>query len=327
MVSVYRCNWRDKFEFSVSVFNVKTLCTIFSFLLPLSGCGSRLFVFNSFALVSLSLWGPTVAPHIEAPEYVTGILGKSANIKCVVSARPPPKMFFWRDHDGRVPVILGNNYQMKIDNYTEVICRSHFARFLPAHSHARASISRFDLLISRGAGDVVALGAAAHRRSGRQAFRRLLLSCWERVRIGDALDIAETGTNRIERDEHRRLLHRRGRIIDLHEGLWLFSRYWYCKGSLRMPNRSWQVNEVCVRQLGPFNLLHEIAHTEAMHGVVRRATVKHRHRAEWMRSGIRNNYNRMPSIGSRPLTKLTAKFTFSTKWNRFSIDYVDGADS
>lgn len=78
---------------------------------------------NLFVLLLFILkkkWNTSVAPHIEIPEYVTGILGKRVNIKCVVSARPRPKIFFWRDHDGRVPVILGNNYQMKIDNYTEV---------------------------------------------------------------------------------------------------------------------------------------------------------------------------------------------------------------
>lgn len=44
----------------------------------------------------------------------------SVDIKCTVNAKPAPKVIFWRDHDGRIPVILGNNYRMKIDNDTEV---------------------------------------------------------------------------------------------------------------------------------------------------------------------------------------------------------------
>lgn len=44
----------------------------------------------------------------------------SVDIKCKVNAKPTPKVIFWRDHNGRVPVILGNNYHMKIDNDTEV---------------------------------------------------------------------------------------------------------------------------------------------------------------------------------------------------------------
>lgn len=62
----------------------------------------------------------TVAPRIKSPEYATGVIGKTADIKCTVDAKPTPKVIFWRDHDGRIPVILGNNYRMKIDNDTEV---------------------------------------------------------------------------------------------------------------------------------------------------------------------------------------------------------------
>lgn len=65
-------------------------------------------------------WNETVAPRIRAPEYTTGVVGMSVDIKCTVNAKPVPKVIFWRDHDGRIPVILGNNYRMKIDNDTEV---------------------------------------------------------------------------------------------------------------------------------------------------------------------------------------------------------------
>lgn len=36
------------------------------------------------------------------------------DLKCTVKAHPPPKAMFWRDHDGRVPVIQGGNYDMTL---------------------------------------------------------------------------------------------------------------------------------------------------------------------------------------------------------------------
>lgn len=40
-------------------------------------------------------------------------------MKCTVKANPKPKMLFWRDHDGRIPVIQGANFDMNmIDDET-----------------------------------------------------------------------------------------------------------------------------------------------------------------------------------------------------------------
>lgn len=39
-------------------------------------------------------------------------VGDTVELKCSVKANPKPKMLFWRDHDGRVPVIQGANFDM-----------------------------------------------------------------------------------------------------------------------------------------------------------------------------------------------------------------------
>lgn len=36
-------------------------------------------------------------------------------MKCTVKAKPAPKVIFWRDHEGRVPVIVGKNYEMTME--------------------------------------------------------------------------------------------------------------------------------------------------------------------------------------------------------------------
>lgn len=41
-------------------------------------------------------------------------MGESVSLKCTIRAKPSPKSFFWRDHDGRVPVIQGGNYEMNL---------------------------------------------------------------------------------------------------------------------------------------------------------------------------------------------------------------------
>lgn len=41
-------------------------------------------------------------------------IDEAVDLKCTVKANPPPKAMFWRDHDGRVPVIQGGNYDMSL---------------------------------------------------------------------------------------------------------------------------------------------------------------------------------------------------------------------
>ena len=45
--------------------------------------------------------------------------GETVELKCTVKARPIPKTMFWKDHDGRVPVIQGGNYAMSMSNDVE----------------------------------------------------------------------------------------------------------------------------------------------------------------------------------------------------------------
>ncbi|XP_037904934.1 Ig-like and fibronectin type-III domain-containing protein 1 isoform X1 [Hermetia illucens] len=53
-------------------------------------------------------------PRVEAHEIVVAYLGSEVDLKCTVKAKPIPKVIFWRDHDGRVPVIQGGNYDMSL---------------------------------------------------------------------------------------------------------------------------------------------------------------------------------------------------------------------
>ncbi|XP_049544577.1 Ig-like and fibronectin type-III domain-containing protein 1 [Anopheles darlingi] len=56
------------------------------------------------------------APRIQASGITVASVGESVDLKCTVRARPIPKTMFWRDHDGRVPVIQGGNYDMSMKN-------------------------------------------------------------------------------------------------------------------------------------------------------------------------------------------------------------------
>ncbi|XP_062560024.1 Ig-like and fibronectin type-III domain-containing protein 1 [Armigeres subalbatus] len=56
------------------------------------------------------------APRIQASGITVASVGESVDLKCTVRARPIPKTMFWRDHDGRVPVIQGGNYAMSMKN-------------------------------------------------------------------------------------------------------------------------------------------------------------------------------------------------------------------
>jgi hypothetical protein len=46
--------------------------------------------------------------------------GDSVVLECTVDAYPEPKMMFWRDHSGRVPVIQGGNYDINIQPAKDV---------------------------------------------------------------------------------------------------------------------------------------------------------------------------------------------------------------
>ncbi|XP_021707105.1 Ig-like and fibronectin type-III domain-containing protein 1 [Aedes aegypti] len=56
------------------------------------------------------------APRIQASGITVASVGESVDLKCTVRARPIPKTMFWRDHDGRVPVIQGGNFDMSMKN-------------------------------------------------------------------------------------------------------------------------------------------------------------------------------------------------------------------
>lgn len=49
-------------------------------------------------------------------------IGDSVELKCTVKANPKPKMMFWRDHDGRVPVIQGANFDLNMTDDENVSC-------------------------------------------------------------------------------------------------------------------------------------------------------------------------------------------------------------
>lgn len=43
-------------------------------------------------------------------------MGEGVDLKCTVKAKPTPKAIFWRDQDGRVPVIQGGNFEMSLQS-------------------------------------------------------------------------------------------------------------------------------------------------------------------------------------------------------------------
>lgn len=53
-------------------------------------------------------------PRIQASGITVANLGEEVDLKCTVKAKPIPKAIFWRDHDGRIPVIQGGNYDMSL---------------------------------------------------------------------------------------------------------------------------------------------------------------------------------------------------------------------
>lgn len=60
------------------------------------------------------------APRIQAYGIQLALLGERVELKCTVHAKPLPKVIFWRDHEGRVPVITGKNYEFVTEIDPEV---------------------------------------------------------------------------------------------------------------------------------------------------------------------------------------------------------------
>ncbi|XP_018897907.2 Ig-like and fibronectin type-III domain-containing protein 1 isoform X1 [Bemisia tabaci] len=52
------------------------------------------------------------APEITASGITMAALGEEVVLQCIVEAYPEPKMMFWRDPKGRVPVILSGKYEI-----------------------------------------------------------------------------------------------------------------------------------------------------------------------------------------------------------------------
>ncbi|KAK6628150.1 hypothetical protein RUM43_001962 [Polyplax serrata] len=53
-------------------------------------------------------------PHIVASGITIASQGETVLLQCQVDAHPEPKMLFWRDHSGRVPVIQGGRHSIRI---------------------------------------------------------------------------------------------------------------------------------------------------------------------------------------------------------------------
>lgn len=60
------------------------------------------------------------APRIQPSGITLSLLGDRVDLKCVVKAKPPPKVIFWRDHEGNSPVPLGSNFEMTTDASSDV---------------------------------------------------------------------------------------------------------------------------------------------------------------------------------------------------------------
>ena len=56
------------------------------------------------------------APKIQAAGITVASVGDFVELKCSIKSKPIPKTMFWRDHDGRVPVIQSSNYDMTMIN-------------------------------------------------------------------------------------------------------------------------------------------------------------------------------------------------------------------
>ncbi|KAH8270054.1 hypothetical protein KR018_003173 [Drosophila ironensis] len=53
-------------------------------------------------------------PKIQAAGITVASIGDEIELRCTVDSKPAPKTFFWREKDGRVPVINGGNYFISV---------------------------------------------------------------------------------------------------------------------------------------------------------------------------------------------------------------------
>lgn len=56
------------------------------------------------------------APKIQANGITVAAVGDTVELKCLIKSKPVPKTMFWRDHEGRIPVIQSANYEMTMMN-------------------------------------------------------------------------------------------------------------------------------------------------------------------------------------------------------------------
>lgn len=56
------------------------------------------------------------APRIQAAGIQVASIGDSVVLKCMIKSKPIPRTMFWKDHDGRIPVIQSGNYDMTMMN-------------------------------------------------------------------------------------------------------------------------------------------------------------------------------------------------------------------
>lgn len=62
----------------------------------------------------------TDAPRVQPSGITLALLNDRVELKCIVKSKPPPKVIFWRDHEGHEPVPLGSNYEMTTDASSDV---------------------------------------------------------------------------------------------------------------------------------------------------------------------------------------------------------------
>lgn len=65
-----------------------------------------------------------VAPRIQPSGITLGLSGERVELKCVVTAKPPPQVIFWRDQAGHEVVVLGSNFEMTTESSSDVIIDS-----------------------------------------------------------------------------------------------------------------------------------------------------------------------------------------------------------
>lgn len=53
-------------------------------------------------------------PKIQAAGITVANIGDEIELRCTVDSKPAPKTIFWREKDGRVPVINGGNYFISV---------------------------------------------------------------------------------------------------------------------------------------------------------------------------------------------------------------------